>query len=325
MGSVGWIRPSVTVWVNVFQRSLGDIRTHLREVYHLDIKPLLECQSMLLKSSSQEANIEGKLGYFVARGKLKESLENQLLTELKRTQVYFNTQVDYKELAQQYDYVVVATGTETAARELRVWKDLGVVYVLEAIAIGAFTPGSLTLYWNKDYAGDGYAAIFPISSNEAVVGIYVIGYDQFDVDKLFAQFVERENLSHLEFIHNTVLPPYSTGKVEKFQVGNILLTGRAAGLTDRMMGTGSVEALISGIMSARSIINGESYKDLVQPLREHIENISAFRNTLDPLDNRGLDKLILTLDNPFIKKVIYNTGINFTDALGTVIKRLSSH
>ncbi|WP_049780037.1 hypothetical protein [Desulfotomaculum nigrificans] len=52
------------------------------------------------------------------------------------------------------------------------------------------------------------------------------------------------------------------------------------------MGSGSVEALISGIMAARSIINGENYNDLVKPLRDHIENIYAFRDVLDVLDNK---------------------------------------
>jgi hypothetical protein len=31
-------------------------------------------------------------------------------------------------LAKQYDYVVVATGRETEARELKVWEDMGTNY-----------------------------------------------------------------------------------------------------------------------------------------------------------------------------------------------------
>ncbi|WP_003541793.1 NAD(P)/FAD-dependent oxidoreductase [Desulfotomaculum nigrificans] len=64
----------------------------------------------------------------------------------------------------------------------------------------------------------------------------------------------------MEILHKTSL----SGRVKKFKVGNVLLAGRAGGLTDRLMGSGSVEALISGIMAARSIINGENYNDLVK-------------------------------------------------------------
>lgn len=320
MGSVGWIRPSVTVWINLFERAYRDICIHLREVYHLDIKPLFPYHSMLVKSPSAAANISGKLGYFVARGKVSESLENQLLIKLRRSQVHFNQIANYKELSQKYDYVVIASGKETASRELGVWQDLGVVYVQEAIALGSFTPGSLTLYWNKEYAGDGYAAVFPFSASEAVVGIYTIGSGPFTVDRSFSRFIQKEKLNQLEIIHQSTLPPFTTGNVKKFQIGNVLLAGRAAGLTDRLMGTGSVAAMISGIMAARSMINGESYDQLIKPIRSHIENISAFRKILEQLDNSGLDKLIMTMDTPVIKQAIYNTGINFTDTLGSLVK-----
>lgn len=49
----------------------------------------------------------------------------------------------------------------------------------------------------------------------------------------------------------------------------ILGTG-PAGLTDRILGVGVVEALISGTMAARAITNKEDYDSKMKPLQSHI-------------------------------------------------------
>lgn len=321
--SVGWPWPCTVHWLNVIQRQMGDIRNSLKEKYRLDLKPINELKSLTMKSPNKEAKIEGKLGNIMARGKHRESVENQLFTMLKKTPVHFNRVADYKELSAKYDYVVVATGKDTAAREMGVWNDFGVVHLRGGLVFGTFEPTSSTVYCNTEYAGKGYARLAPWSSTQAILGLCNIGCSEYEIDKVYANFIERENLSHLEFYFKFSLPIFSIGRVSKFKIGNVLLAGRSAGLTERFLGTGAVEALISGIFAARAIIQDLDYESLVRPLQEHVENISAFRTPYENLDNEGLDRLVAMINTPGIKQAVYNTGINFAGMAGSILNKIN--
>ncbi|MFZ5642966.1 MAG: NAD(P)/FAD-dependent oxidoreductase [Bacillota bacterium] len=324
---VGWVWPSVTVWLNLFkQRFGGEIIEDLRNNYKIDIKPLSECKSFTMKSPSKEVTVKGNLGYFIPRGAIGyESLEQQLLRDLKKTTVHFNRPADYKELSKKYDCVVVANGKDTPAKELGVWKQHGVVHIIGGVAIGSFKTDSSVFYLDTEYAGQGYARITPFSFSQAIVGLYYIGPMEPDLKKLFTIFIEKEGLEHLEFIYKLLTPLFSTGTVTKFRVGNILLAGRAAGLTDRLIGTGAIESMISGIMAARAMIRNKDYDSLIKPSQEHLENISIFREEIKKLDNAGYDKLLEVIGTPGIKQAIYNSGVNFTEITGKILRLLQQY
>lgn len=321
--SVGWPWTCIVHWLNILQRDMVDIRNCLRERYNLDIKPISELKELIMISPNKKAKINGKLGYIMRRGKHVESIENQLYRTLKRTPVHFNRIADYKELSQKYDYVVVATGKDTIAKELGVWKDFGIVHLRGGVAYGAFNPHATTVYFNTKYAGRGFARLGPISSNQAVVGMCQIGDSEYEIDKHYKDFIEFEGLEDLEFSYRFSLPMFSTGKVDKFKVDNVLLVGRSAGLTERLLGTGAVEALVSGILAARAMIKGMDYDSLVKPLQDHAENLSAFRMPFESLDNDGLDRLLSILGTPGIKQLIYNTEINFADMIGPIQQQVN--
>ncbi|ACV64138.1 Dehydrogenase (flavoprotein)-like protein [Desulfofarcimen acetoxidans DSM 771] len=322
--SVGWPWPCTVHWLNVLQRQMGDIRESLREKYRLDLKPINELRTLKMKSPNKETSIEGKLGNIMTRGKHRESVENQLFTLLKKTPVYFNRAADYKELSKKYDYVVVATGKDTAAKEMGLWIDYGVVHLRGGLVFGTFESTSSTVYFNTRYAGQGYARLAPWSSTQAIIGLCNIGCSEYEMDRLYTNFLEEENLAHLEFYYKFSLPIFSTGRVSNFKSGNVLLVGRSAGLTERLLGTGAVEALISGILAARAMIQDLDYESLVRPLQKHVENISAIRAPYENLDNEGLDRLVAMINTPGIKQAIYNTGINFIDMAGGILNKIKS-
>ena len=235
---------------------MGDPIDYLKKNYDIDIMPLNECKTIILKSQEREVNIQGNMGYFISRGKGNESLENQLLRKFKKgTAIHYNSHADYKELSLKYDYVVVATGRDSEARELNVWEDTGIMRVAGGIALGSFQDQTGLLYLNADYAGSGYARITPFSPTEALVGLYEDRHEEFDIDRLFTKFLKYEKLENLEFLYKFTPPPFTTGLVKKFRVGNILLVGRSAGLTERFIGVGGPEALMSGVLAARAIYN----------------------------------------------------------------------
>jgi flavin-dependent dehydrogenase len=238
--------------------------------------------------------------------------------------VHFNAPVNYKELTSQYDYLVVATAKDIEAREMGLWEDHGMVHIRGAIVIGKFDASNINLYWDTDYTCHGYMRITPFGPTRAVLGFYNIGSPAEKVDELFERFLVREGLSNLEFIYKYKLPPFTLGKVTGFQKDNVLLSGRSAGMTDRLMGCGGIECILSGIMAARAIIKDLDYYALVKPLQDHIENISAFREQVNKLDNRGFDRLLTLLDTPGVKQFVYRSGINFIDTVGGILHKVQT-
>ncbi len=321
--TVGWIWPSVNYWPSIFFREKGDIIDYLKKEFKIDIVPIGECRNIILKSPNRTASIDGKQGYFISRGKGTESVESQLKRFLRKTVMYFNRNADYRELSKNYDWVVVATGNDVVARDLGVWEDAGLVRIIGGVAVGDFNHESSSLYLDTSYAGSGYARLTPFSSTQAILGLYAIGCAEFDLERLFSVFLQKEGLSKLDFLFKLLPIPFSTGKVKKFQVRNILLAGRAAGLTENLLGVGGPDVIASGVLAARSIINNEDYTTQVEKVRDHVDNISSFRKIIEKFDNDGYDKLIAAINTPGIKQIIYNTNIDFADIGGRVLKHIA--
>lgn len=323
--SIGWVWPSVTYWPDVFTREKGDMIQYLSDKYDIGISYLSKNKEIIMKSSEKEIKIKGdNLGYFIERGKRANSLENQMFRHLTHTAIHYNRPADYKELSQKYDYVVIATGKTTEAANLGVWQELDKTYIYGGIAVGNFNPASSIVYFDTEYAGTGYARVTPINSTQALVAIYVIGMGDVSnqLETLFDTFLIKENLKTLEFIYYIKPPTFPVGRVSQHRIGNVFLGGRSAGLTERVLGVGGYDGIMSGILAARSIINGEDYDTLMKPLKEKVETISSFREVVNKFDNKDFDKLITVLKTPGLKQLIYNTGINFTDIGGKILKAL---
>lgn len=327
--TLGWAWPSVSALLEIFTNHFGkDILEYFNANFGVTFKPLGNLTQVMLKSPNEKTIIKGNLGYLFLRGKSPNSLENEMFRSLMTTPVHFNRPANYAELSKKYDYVVIADGKDSVGKELGVWEDAGHVNIITAFVFGSFMPGSSTIYFNTEYCGTGYVRITPFDPTKAILGLYVIGeqYNEFDLDKLLMKFIEIEKLSNMEIIYKTISPKFFVGRVSKFQIDNILLTGRAAGLTERVMGEGGTSALISGFMAARAIIKGKDYDydAHIAPLKRHIENISSFRQVINKFANQDFDRLVSLIGAPGIKQVIYNSGIDFVDLAGFVLKNLCS-
>lgn len=318
----GWIWPSVSFWPNVIYNIYGDPREYLLKNYGIDFFPSGKIKQMIMKSPGKKVTIKGNLGYIVPRGNQQRSLENQLLLRLIQTGIHFNSKVSYKELAEKFDYVVVASGRDSEAREMGLWEEEGIVYVVEANVSGSFYPESSTIYFNTEYCGTGYGRLTPFNTASAVVGLYIIGRNEMDSLQHFRDFIRKEGLDNNEIVLRAIPQPFTIGRVKKCRVGNVLLAGRAAGLTERVLGCGSFEALISGTLAARAILNGDDYDESIKAYKEHVENISSYRKIINKFSNDDFDKMLSAFEIPGVKQVLYNTGIGFTDAFGKVLKHM---
>lgn len=327
--SVGWPWPSITAFINLMNRRYGnDSIKYLKDTYDINIKYAFEEKTYIMKSPNAEIKIEGNLGYSIFRGKEIDSIENQLLRALRKTPIHYNSLSNYKELSQKYDFVVVASGKDVEAKELGVWEEQGRISISASIALGSFQENTTHIYFDTEYAGSGYARMSPFSSTEVILSLYRIdkgdfNTQQLDINRYFETFLEKEKLDKLELMYRYIKPPYSTGRVSKFKIGNVLLVGRSAGLTERLVGAGAMEAIISGVLAAKAMIQGNDYDAMLKPLQEHVENLSVFRNYIEEFSNEDFDKVISFLNTPGIKQVIYNTNINFTDMAGSILKEFN--
>ncbi len=322
---VGWLWPSINFWPNIFYNNLGhkDAREYVKTEFGTDFTVLNNTNSFIMKSAGKQASITGTLGLTVARGTADESLENQLLRQINKTPIHYNYLGDYKELAKSYDYVVVATGRETEARNMGLWQDEGTITIIGSIAVGNFDINSSTIYFNTEYAGTGYGRVTPFNQQCATIELYIIGKPEMQALEHFDKFVKMEKLDSMDYVYKNVPPPFTTGKVTKFQKDNVLLAGRAAGLTDRVLGVGAVEALISGTMAARAIANKEDYSSMVKTLQSHIESISAFRKNINNFNNADFDKVVSILGKPVIKQAVYNTRIDLIGKAGKLMNMIN--
>jgi len=64
------------------------------------------------------------------------------------------------------------------------------------------------------------------------------------------------------------------------------------------------------------------YDKMIKPLKDHTENVSAFRQPLEKFENNDFDRLISLIGTPGIKQLLYNSGINFVDFGGSVLKMM---
>lgn len=318
--SLGWPMPVMGFWPEILLREYGDILQHLRKNYKISIKPVIQCCKIIMKSPKKKVEINGSLGYSVLRGKSPDSIENQVGRLLEHTPVFFNTNVDYKDLADKYDSVVIAAGNDSAARELGLWEDKGIIHIIGGIALGSFQPDSSSVYFNTEYAGTGYGRVAPFNKTQAIVDLFAIGRSQQELPELYNMFLSYEGLEHLELLYRVTPPPFTAGKVNKFISGNIYLAGRSAGLTERLLGVGGIGAIISGIYAARAITQGLDYEAHMKRLASWSENISVFRDIVNRFDNDDFDRLLAAVDKPGIKQLIYNTHIDFVENLGRLIR-----
>lgn len=319
---VGWPWPSVSFWPTLFFRDVGDPRKYMKDTYNIDFTPLNECKSYTMKSANKEVRVEGNLGYFMSRGKSEESMENQFRRKLTKTPIFYNKKAHFKELAEKYDYVIVATGKPTEARELGVWEDAGDFAIMGGLAMGGFDPTSSTVYFNTDYAGTGYGRITPFNESLAIVGLYITGITNPNASQLFEKFLQMEKLDQLEYIFKIHPPVFSSGRVTKFRVGNVFLIGHSAGLTERVLGVGSYYSLESAVLAIRSIVKAEDYNSVMKVHQKRIENISAFREILKDYKNEDFDNLLSLLGTPGVKQLVYNAELDTTNLVGSIVKLL---
>ena len=315
---VGHLIPRVETLLQLFGRPPKNQLRYLAENYALEFQPLSPLRRVVMRTYRRSATVKGNLGFLVERGQSEQSIEVQLFRKL-RSGIKFDLEADFRTLAGEYNFVVVAEGNELAASELGLWETKLNAWIKGAIVLGRFTPGSVTIYFNTEYARHGFGSLKPFNRDRALLKLVIPGADRSQANEHWNYFTSLEKIN-LEVIE-TFEMNYSTGLTSRRQVDNILLAGASGGFTDSFLGLGLFAALSSGVLAARAIAEGWDYEKLTAPLSNQTSRLIALRRIFNTLGNKEIDRLVHGITLPGIRQVIYNTNLDIIGMLCSLLDK----
>lgn len=315
--------PHVGGALEITTRSKGDILKYMRDKLDIEIRPINTLNKIIQHSPKRTNVVNGKLGYFLNRGRDADDIKVQIFSKLKNPHILFNNEADYETLSKKYDYVVIANGQINFTKELGCWFEWVDTYVRGAVVLGDFDPNTLIIWLNKEYCKNGYAYLIPFSEKKASLVLVVNDVTEKEIDHYWELFFYSENIKYTiieEFKLN-----HKSGHVYPHSISNILLAGNSGGAIDPFLGFGVLTSVGSGVMAARSIIKNKDYEKLLKPFLKTNYQMYEFKKALDKFNNRDYDRLIRTIGLPGISQLIYHSKLDVVKYGSYIIKKLSSN
>ncbi|ABY95621.1 MULTISPECIES: NAD(P)/FAD-dependent oxidoreductase [Thermoanaerobacter] len=305
---IGELFNHVAGLLKVINRPIKDPLHHLKNVYGIEVKPINTIDKIVMKGPTVTASVTGSnLGYMILRGQDANSLENQLYNKLE-IPVNFNIEADYKKLKNNYDYVIIATGSSQIPKELGCWQELVTTWVRVANVLGNFDTKTLIMLINTLYTKSGYVYLIPYNEKRAVLAMVIPYISKEELQYYWDTFLKVEKMN--VDIVNMVDLQHTSGNCFPHQYENLLFVGNAGGAIEPFLGFGTFNSIMSGAIAAKSIAEGIDFEKEISFLSNANIKMLEFRKALDLMDNDKLDKFIKILTFPPVKKLVYNTNFN---------------
>lgn len=293
--------------LEIVLRPIRDPLQYMSQNYGICIKPSGPVKKIVHKSPSACTTITGSLGYFLHRGSMPGSIDNQLAKGLK-SRFFFNTEADFTELKKAYDHVVVASGFPFEARRLGIWRDIIKMSVKGAVVSGDFSADTFTVWLNKDFCRSGYAYLAPFSDKEATLALAVDGINLDEIDGYWEHFIKTEKIIYK--VKECFKRVHYSGFVQPHKVDNVYFIGNAGGALDPLLGFGVFPSVVTASEAAKSIVCGTDYEARIRDVVKLNMKLLEFRKTFNMLDNRGYDLLFRLMGLPGANALIYRSRIN---------------
>lgn len=308
--------------LEISHRPISDIVKYFDKEFSIKINPLNRIDTIIHNSPNRTTTIKGNFGYFFKRGKEKDSVKNQIYSQLKKTEIIYNRYEEYEKLIKKYDYVVIATGNSNFTEELGCWYNLLQTHVRGAIVLGNFDINSFQAWVNKNYCKNGFAYLSPLNSKMASLILTVTDINEKQVDNYWELFLYIENIKYdiiEEFKYK-----HKTGLVFPHKIDNVYFAGNAGGGMDSFLGFGQLNAITQGVMAACSIVKGRDYEKLLKTIVRTNIDMNEFRKSLNKATNRKYDLIISSLGLPIIKHSMYYSPLNVVKYGGKVLQLINN-
>lgn len=294
--------------LSIINRPIRDSLKYIKENFGIEIMPLNTVNKLTHYSPNQKTSITGNFGYFTLRDQEENSIKRQLHAQLKKTEVLFSMEVNYKDLILEYDYVIAADGKPDIAEELGFWTDWIRGYVKGAVVEGDFNPNELVMWIDKTYCKSGYAYLTPFNNKKASLALFVPNTNINEIDFYWDKLILNEHIKSR--VVETFKVYHCSGQVYPHKVDNLLLAGNTGGSIDPLLGFGQAKSIIMGGMAARAIIEGSDYEKLVRQVYKLTLSLYELRKSFDNITNKHYDFIVKSIAFPGVKPVIYDTQLN---------------
>jgi len=312
----------ISAFLEIQHRPIKDAIKYFKKQFDLYITPINTINNLTHYSPNKKTVIKGNFGYFIKRGRQKDSLFSQLHSQLKNTVINFNTLADYEPLSKEFDFVVAANGTASFTKELGCWQETIKTYVKGATILGNFDPNTLVMWINKDYCKNGYAYLTPYNEKKASLILVVSEVNSNEVDHFWELFWYTENLNYT--IIEEFKLAHETGYAYPHKVGNIYFAGNAGGSIDPFLGFGQLSSITMGVMAARSMVFGKDYeKSINKVITKHNQWLNEIRKAFNNADNNMYDLIVTGIGLPGIKHLLYHTNFNVLRFINYYFKLMS--
>ncbi|HAN10313.1 MAG TPA: dehydrogenase [Clostridiales bacterium] len=268
---------------NTTGKSYRDPLVYLKKQYNIELNPLSHLNKVTLNTPDKQTILVDNFGYIFKRGIEEYSLGSQLASKIKcpiTSDTYIH---NTKDLSNNFDYIVVATGNNNIAKSLNIWNYELSTRIRIATILGKFETGSLILWFDKRFAKDCYGYMIAHSPKEAILTLIVNNISYSEMEYYFKEFLLFTKLNYK--INGITELDFYTGFINTMQIGNTYFIGNSGGLVEDFLGYGVMNSIESGVLAARSIINNKNYNIAIQPLINDVNHFVEFRNKLSDSKN----------------------------------------
>ena len=304
------------ILLSILSRPVRDDLAYLSEKHGIYLQPTGNIKHLHLHSQHAHGAITGALGFNNIRGRHKHSFEKQLESQLKTTEIIFNSTKSYEELLQEYTHVVMATGDAAYAAKVQNYQQDLTVSLKGTIVKGEFDRYMAAAWLDHRIAPKGYGYLIPLSDTEANIVIAYPDYpenENLNIENLYHLFHQRvccDLQQSLEIVDSFQITNYIIGNCRSPRIGNTFFIGNCFGSIMPFLGFGQFSAILTGVYAAYDLCGLGSYNKLSIPLRRSYEQSIILRKAMEQLSNTQYDLLVRALNGSLGHRLFHTKRIS---------------
>lgn len=320
---IGEYHPHVSAFLGLLTRPAADPIKYMNQELGIKLKPLNHFRKVIHYSPNNQVSVTGPLGYFMIRGKEENSVQGQLHKQIK-SQVHFNSFVQPEDLEKEFDYVIVADGHWSIPTRYGIWQEVMRTWLKGGIFTGDFEDDTLQMWLDNELTKGVYIYSAPYSKNKAVITHVVQNIEHEELNEYWHRFLKSNNiLKKYDMLESWELPHHA-GFVTTNRLGKIYFVGTAGGGVEPFLGFGQFNAVVTGVMAARSIAHGTDINQSLIELKKKSQELITIRPLMNAATNHDFDRLLTVMKAPGLRSMVYKTNIDIIKLLSIGLNIVSN-
>ena len=276
------------ILLRMFNSPIRNPLQYLKKNYDLLLTPHYEIKHLITYTENKTTVINKNIGWIFRRGIFEGSMNNQI-RKLITAPIHTETPVDFKDIKNEYDHVVIASGSQGEAIEMNLMQPTFSSVSRVATIEGKFRTDTVTIWMNKAYAKNGYAYLIPDTETQARMILITSDIKTDEMDTYWENLLKIEKIEYK--IIKTLDIVHKVGACSTVQLGNLYFAGNSGGFIDDFLGIGCPYAILSGIFAARAIIENKNYTQMMKGFIEDVKKKHKLREAMNQTQNQQLDRL----------------------------------